>query len=428
MRRSRQPFFDNPDTHARIEELASLGDVTVYAGAGASIDRIGLDWGGLINGLLASYVRHENVRRRLLARYGPLQTASIAHEYFREEFGDLANDKMRDQLRVLLYTGRGWSGGKLTDNLARYLVSESNGSIRRIVTTNFDDYIERSLQLPAKAENRAFRRVLMPARISDETSSDATCAYLHGYVPDYARPEDERGTDESDPVLSEDDYLRSALNSRPYLEDAFRQTNVIIVGSSMQDPPLLNALLNSRGKMKRYAIFPLQQWPYSDESERDELTNHLEMRLQHFGVEPIFTDFFGQVSQLFQEVVICARGGRGSYESGTSTRRYGKRLTNWWETWIARDDIVALQASHHETLAAALVRLRDNVLKSRATKEPLKIEVWLRAEPYHRRCLRLWASSVGTWPDVASMREGEVEPDRCDDVARTFVTRKRRGV
>ncbi len=43
-------------------------------------------------------------------------------------------------------------------------------------------------------------------------------------------------------------------------------------------------------------------------------------------------------------------------------------------------------------------------------EEMLKLEVWIRWKPEAARELRLWASSVGTWHDVAAMRRSEISP------------------
>ena len=418
MRRSTPHFFHDPDTHVLIENVARLASVLLYAGAGVSIDRVGLDWKGLADKLLVNHVRDKHEREALIELFGPLPASSVAHEYYGGVDDEPARAAIVSALRVFLYEGREWSGGRLTRNMSRFLVAspirERYPDERRgALTTNFDDFLERDLQDEAALANTPteFARFFSPQAIAGQSPHQVSCSYLHGYIPDRARPEDKRGEDQA-VIVSECDYYDSRRNqSFEDLAAAIQDTNLVIVGSSMSDPPLLRALAETRNdKFERYAMLPLQQWQY-DESNRKHLIEFVTTRLSHLGVKPIFPDFFAQIAQFFRETLTCAETGSGSYSAEDSHVRYGHRVNQWWDSWYraAAPDIRTIQHDDHRRLAEKLEGIRETLEASK--NEDLKLEVWLRWNTPEQRQLRLWAASVGNWHDVPSMRTAEIEPD-----------------
>lgn len=419
--RSATAFFHQPVTHLRIDDIAQLsGPLTVFAGAGTAIDRTGLGWRGMIDGLLEPYVRSKRLRQHLLAVHDPLTAASIASQFYASRHeGDLWKRRIRDRIKLLLYAQGTWQGGRLATNVGRLLTvwAAEKAEAACLVTPNYDQYAEEALREGVLVRSQAglstpeVRRVFPDSTAPWLEKNIISCAYLHGFVPD------ERESDHL-PIVSEQDYFDSAEETFEKLAALFCESNVIIVGAALTDPPLLRALLHSRKDaadrgFRRYALLPLQgeeweKWREVPADDVQKLLRYSRKRLDHLGVVAIYPDFFVQVAQLLQEVLTAAASGPGSYSDPDSTIRYGKRLDEWWGAWAAGGTSTARQAAHYDLIADRLPTLQGLLS---ADDEPLKIECWLRWDPSANRRLHLWVSSVGTWSDPRTMRYGEIRAD-----------------
>ena len=290
--------------------------------------------------------------KRIVQSYTPLQSATILAQLFDKTVG---RGPLRDTLRVLLYTGRGWSGGRLSRTIGDLATTRSSFAL---MSTNFDDYLERELQSACEEVGMKFERILADeikrkgSRRSQRRDvlldNTATCTYLHGYIPDLTRPKPERGAADRLPVLSEDEYLGKAAETTRRLRRAFQDADILIVGSSVTDPPLLEALWRTRETDRhRFAIMPLQQWTYESDSERDEIVDEVRNRLSMFNVEPVFPDFYFQIAQFLRECVVCHNNGPGSYIARRSNIRYGARLNR---PGFPRDSVVCDGTASHAAL------------------------------------------------------------------------------
>jgi hypothetical protein len=211
-------------------------------------------------------------------------------------------------------------------------------------------------------------------------------------------------------TFSEVDYARSYRLSAQVLERVLRDHSMLIIGSSLTDPPLLNALARTaedakRQQLSRLAIMPLQglRVPLDDERRITAMCKNIHDRMEHFEVEVTFPDFYSQTAQLLTEIRVAARELRMGNPYKGSPAEHRNRLDQWWRDWqeSRSGDWTAANLRDHETL---LVRLRELQRKFRLSREMMKLEIWVRWQPGPGgRLLKLWASSTGTWPDERSM-------------------------
>lgn len=165
-------------------------------------------------------------------------------------------DRVMDALRTSLATNH--PGTRFHENLLK-LSRGVNGDIR-LLTTNFDTLFERSWfhYTGEELESHAVSGMPNPGAFDWRG-----VFHLHGRLAD----DTFQAVSESQLVLTSaefgDAYLRTGWASR-YLYDLLRHTNVVIVGYSLNDPPLrylIDALDADRDRFEfknLYAIAPIQ--------------------------------------------------------------------------------------------------------------------------------------------------------------------------
>src|ERR1700739_3568247 len=79
-------FFHRPRTHNLIDDLSDLDEITIYVGAGASIERTGLSWGGLIAHLLSPDLGDYKKRSQLANVLSPPYASSAAAEHYKHRY------------------------------------------------------------------------------------------------------------------------------------------------------------------------------------------------------------------------------------------------------------------------------------------------------------------------------------------------------
>lgn len=260
---------------------------------------------------------------------------------------------------------------------------------------------------------------------SIRNDADVTVVHLHGLITSTGEHETSEHHRGIQPVITEGDYVSTEESSAKALHQLFAARNVLILGASISDPPLIRALLSTKvddesgasvKSVVRFVFHPLQGFrPLAGDASLDEalLLVHAS-RLEHLGLELITPDFFIQVPQLLEEVrhslALQESDSREPYSSPTAIHRYGRRLVDWWYQWLFNGlPLPHRQVSAHKYLERKLNTVR-RVLSAPET-EPLKIEIWIRWSPENTRQLALWASSVGAWSDPETMRKGKIRPD-----------------
>ena len=455
-----RPFFSRQQTKEAIVEIAMSKRLVIFAGAGVTLDRSGLGWSEFVSGLLEDYIENPEQRSRVLETMRDLQSASVAAQLYQKDHGDSFRDRLTDRLRVLLYNGGQWQKGRLATNLATLLLvmnqkqsqdAEASVGGSCIVTPNYDDYIFQELvevvrsrqtkanpdlllgdpllEFPTEVDPLSFNaasegelgyseELALAAWTSDidfPRAADSTCIHLHGFVPRSHQPGPTGSASKyRHPVVSEQDYFITAEYSFSALKKLFSQASVLIVGASMTDPPLLRALAATADAAThdgraRYALVPMQDGLGA--VDKAGLQKMIRERYQHFGVRPVFADYYGQAQQFIEEVTVCAQLAKPS-DYQRSDLRYGKRLSDWWTSWskeIAKDEETDWQWVFHEVLNAAVVALSE--LLDSSADEKFKLELWIRTSPQHTREMKLWATSLGTLADEALSRTARISPD-----------------
>ena len=452
-----RPFFFRSKTIDVIREIASQEVVTIYAGAGVTIDKSGLTWTALVDHLLRRYIDDADTRQSFISEYGPLFAASAAHQYFRNnapESGDQEADirqRIAEVLGVALYQSGGWEFGQLVPSIADALMvwnaPDSHGKRigeARLATTNYDDYIYIGLREAFAAVDNGTAThpepgILFPT-VADPLLDDQAvtelapwvvsgyfdknilpCIHLHGRIPrdGYSAPPSQRRF----PVVSEKDYYLTAEPSRHALKSLLTSSNLILVGTSLSDPPLLRALEETKDQCRRAGLrrWALMVSKHPGETARQQI-DYQELvtnRLKALGVIPIYVDWYSQLAQFFREISIH----RAAFIRTATDKRddghfpvnveYKARLRKWWKAWYrdrSENKRYALQLDHHFDLLNAVTPTIRKVLDP-APEENFKIEIWVRWDPANTRKMRLWTSNQTTWTDEQTMREVDISSD-----------------
>ena len=410
------PFFERSSSIRQIEELAVIENLTIYAGAGISVDRTNMDWNELIANLISEVGSSKSFSKDIVNTLGVLPSGSaVAQNYLDWKGKKQSKVAISQQLRTQLYRSHDWLGGRASSAIAHTWVNFTRrGKTLSILTTNYDEHIELDIPEAVALWNR--RRGPSDSKL--ETPKHIV-QYLHGKIPRVGKITDF-------PVISEHDYFEREHTTRKCLEERFAQDNVLIMGSSLTDPPLIHVLLATRQSaqengLRRWAMVPLVDLQATDASERSEaiIANHA-ARLKHLGVQGIYLDHYFQVAQVLAEARIAAELGPGNYSQGHD--RYGDRLHSWWIKWNSQinshEAYVRAQYKHHSELQTQLAQIKKLM---NAQDEQIKIEVWLRWNPStSNRKLRLWASTFALFSDWRNCRTADILLDNSYSCIRTF--------
>ena len=430
-------FFSRPTAKAALEDLAQADKLTVITGAGVSIDSGSPDWRSLVSLLLkdALGVDHrgdegfpandaQHIAGLLSGSMEPIRAASIV----RRLMPDTTN--LRERVRAHLYADFDPNGPLPEAVVALAVLAALRNVSVKIVTPNFDNNLETTqLVSPDMTDWFTLRSVTDGA--IELGASEIPVYHLHGHI----RNPDLNGivqADDTPIVLCEEEFVKqisvggrkkNASWQEKLLRPCFTETTCLFVGTSLTDPNHVRLLVETQphAKGRRYALFAAEtfsEWRSRAGIGWEEVRAVWEERCRHLGVEPLVTDYIGQIPQFLHEINVCATVGHGSYTN--HSLRYGMRLNSWWEEWSAarlpsdRDAFVKIQEGCNRVLREGLVDVRSLIsespdddlaaLKSSPVdpNEKLKLEVWVRFDPHNGRMMKRWASSQVAWsePDV----------------------------
>lgn len=396
------------------------------------MDRTGLQWNDLVLSVFNESDEAQNLDpvafsavRALLedSSIDPKKKASVVCQAA-SVCGE--TDFLSPILERLLYAENGWQEGYILRNLARLTLGFAlAGRKVRIVTTNYDDYIERAIRqelddwIRDSDPNHFIPGFAVRDIVNGELSRIAPVngttviqlVYIHGRKAQGAAPNGHL-------VFSEDSYSRNRTAEIDTLIGQFNEdAALLVVGASLNDEPLVEALIRTKShQTNRYALL-VARGGTVEERKAKSLVDRL--RGDHLGVQILSPESYAQVAQYIEELrilmMLCSVDAEDNYFESFS---YGKRLRAWWEQWSSREWHCSHDA-HFELLRDTVSELhsyfeKNNIRPSENHTEVLKLEAWIRVDPSFTRdsrSLTLWANSIGPLRTVEAFRQERIGPN-----------------
>lgn len=327
-------------------------------------------------------------------------------------------------LERLLYAENGWQEGYILRNLARLSLGFALvGRKVRIVTTNYDDYIERAIlqeldewtrdsELSDPIPGFAVRDIVNGELSRIDPVNGATLiqlVYIHGRKAQGVAPNGHL-------VFSEDSYSKNRTQEIDTLIGQFTEdAALLVVGASFNDEPLVEALIRTKKhQTTRYALL-VGRGETAEERKAKSLVDRL--RGDHLGVQILSPESYAQVAQYIEELrilmILCSVDSMDTYFKSFS---YGKRLRAWWEQW-SNLEWHRNHDAHFELLRDTVSELHSyfekNDIHRRNNEEVLKLEAWIRVDPsytHDRRFLTHWANSIGPLRTREAFRRERIGP------------------
>jgi hypothetical protein len=306
-------------TNAINEIAAYTGEITMFVGAGVSMEAELPSWNALVRKLLVGASRPGDDHDAVFAwadtvlQEGPLAAAAVAESLYRDD--GTFHRALRDALYV-----RGPSAyvpGALAGQIA--WLKERLGPRLAILTVNYDGLLE-----AAVAE-----RGLQPAsyvRARSEQAGKAAVWHLHGRLIRSASGKSWQR--EGKLVLSEGSYVHSTTSTFPqeFVAHRLRGSLCVFVGLSMTDPNFIRWLYNSGDEPggPRFVIFVRQASMVADQRVQEILEHSATARWARYNVTPVWANYYGEVAQLIHEIGLRSDDG-GATDFAVRARR---RLAN----------------------------------------------------------------------------------------------------
>jgi len=416
--RSNPPFFLADATEAAIDAIArTRGRLSLYCGAGVTIDRTGHSWPSLIRSAFPDPMQSSIAQ---LDVHSPEQFASSLVHVLREtvESKHALQAALRTSLRRALYGNPSrWQRGELVNWIIRLAFFRAvRGLPTTIVTTNYDDYLEQrfeetrnaiaqevpalpGLRVQAIGHARTIRKLDPIGLAPSDPGAVIDLVYLHGRLPRTGRV--------SWPlVLDENSYAATAADvERTIAETLDRSETTVMVGTSLGDTPLIRALSATRQRSgARFAVLTRGQFANPDDDLEILNLTLARARARELNYTPLFPDFNGQAAQLITETAM-----RTAF--GSRTTAYTQRLGEWWDAWSVqggRDTKMPQRLREIVTTISALLGspLPESPLEHVAERHQL--ELWVRVEPAGpSRSLTRWARSLHA---TSAGVDGKTEP------------------
>jgi SIR2-like domain len=288
-----------PAIEPLIERFAAAPQVTVVVGAGASMEAGLPSWPELIERLLRRVARGiprlaDDADRadwiaRTLGRDELLGAAAVV---------ELMADAELDELLPRALYGAAGPGGYEPGPIAQQVAELWSlfGDDITILTTNYDDLIERAL-LGAGATRRQIRPYVR--RQAAPPADAAPVTHLHGYAGREGRPRRL--------VLTEEHYHRMQRGrswQEQYVIDRLEHSLCLFIGTSLTDPNLIRYLYGYRAGGRRHAAIFVRQGDleHATPAVRAAREEAIGKRWRRCGVEPAFVDHYADAAQLLYEI------------------------------------------------------------------------------------------------------------------------------
>lgn len=288
-----------PTVDPLVERFATAPHVTLLVGAGASMEASLPSWPELIERLLERVAKEqpqlvdEDHRadwiRRTLERDELLGAGAVVEV--------MADDELDALLPQALYGDEGaaaYEPGPIAHQVARLRMQF--GDRITILTTNYDDLIERAL-LTAGATKRNIRSYVR--RRNEPPGGAVPVTHLHGYAGREGPPRNL--------VLTEEHYHRMQRGrswQEEYVTDRLENSLCLFIGTSLTDPNLIRYLYGYSSSSRRHAAIFVRQGDLDSAapSVRDAREEAIAKRWHRCGVEAIFVDHYADAAQLLYEI------------------------------------------------------------------------------------------------------------------------------
>jgi SIR2-like domain len=299
--------LEQPAVEPLIEQFAAVNDVTVLVGAGASMEAGLPSWEALIQSLLVTVAKGQ----KGLSEPG-LRCAWVERVMDREDLlaagavvEAMAKEPLDELVPAHLYGPDGPAGylpGPIAHQVAN--LRACYGDRLEILTTNYDDLIERALVAAGTSSSRL--RSYCQYRSRDKRAAGTVAVtHLHGI----AGRDGPKGI-----VLTEKHYHRMQLGpswQERLVTERLEASSCLFVGMSLADPNLVRYLYGykSQSQPRHAAVFVRQAEPPCSPEVRAVLEEAARLRWGRCGVTALFVDHFADAAQLLHE--ICERRRRG---------------------------------------------------------------------------------------------------------------------
>jgi hypothetical protein len=293
--------------HAIDEIAADAGEITMFVGAGVSMEAELPSWNALVRKLLIGARRASDDDDAVTAwadtvlEEGPLAAAAVAEALHPDAAA------FRRALRDALYVRDPdtYVPGALAVQIA--WLKQRLGPRLALLTVNYDGLLEAALTEHG-IETASY------VRGRSEPSGKAAVWRLHGRL--IRAISGKSWHREGNLVLSEGSYVRSTASIFPqeFVAQRLRSSLCVFVGLSMTDPNFIRWLYNSADQPggPRFVIFVRQAALVSDQRVQDILERSATARWARYGVTPVWANYYGEVAQIIHEIGLRCGGGHAS--------------------------------------------------------------------------------------------------------------------
>lgn len=287
-----------------IQEIADhAGEITMFIGAGVSMEAELPSWSDLVRNLLLRAKRAGDDDDAVSAwadtvlQEGPLAAAAVAESLYPN------GPAFRRALREVLYSRdpETYVPGALAGQIA--WLKQRMGSRLALLTVNYDGLLEAALA----------ERGLEPAsyvRGWSEPAGKAAVWHLHGRL--VRARSGKSWLSQGNLVLSEGSYVRSTASTFPqeFVARRLRGSLCVFVGLSMTDPNFIRWLYNSADESggPRFVVFVRQASPVADARVRNILEHSATARWAGYKVTPVWANYYGEVAQIVHEIGLRCSG------------------------------------------------------------------------------------------------------------------------
>ncbi len=388
-----------PAVRPLIERFAAASQMTLVVGAGASMEAGLPSWRELIERLLQRVAgEHPHLDsamadewvRRTLANEDLLAAGAIVEA--------MATDKLDTLLPAELYGAEGPEGfepGPIAEEIAR--LRECFGDRLTLLTTNYDDLIERALVKAGALK----KNVKTYVQRREAPAGAVAVTHLHGFAGRSSAPKQL--------VLTEEHYHRMQTGSswqEKLVTERLSESLCLFIGTTLTDPNLIRYLYGYKKRGRKHAVVFVRQGDM--EGAVDEIRAAREeavaARWRRQGVEAIFVDHFADAAQLLYEIGLQRR--EGSTYRPVEVR--AKQAIMAFESDLLRsgeprDAFGARQVRLSAWLRAALYDLLSTATGGTAppSGERLALALWLLGED--GTTIKGWAHSDRAHQDPLTM-------------------------